>query len=142
MKYLIALAAAVFLIAAESEDQATYVEHDKIAGLFAAKGGPIAKGAGFIVSANQRRGPGQVEVHEKETDIFQIIDGEATMVTGGKLIGGKQTKPGQWLGTSIEGGTTHHLSKGDIVTVPAGTPHWFPEVPKIINYSLVKVIKP
>ena len=81
-------------------------------------------------------------MHEKETDIIYITDGEATFVTGGTMVGGKLTKAGQWLGTDIEGGTTQHLTKGDVVTIPAGTPHWFKEVPQSVNYFLVKVLKP
>ena len=144
MKYIITLAAvatAVLLVAAEGEGPATVVDHDKVAALFE-KGGAIAKGTGYSVSANRRTGPGQVEVHEKETDIFHVMEGEATLVTGGKMIGGKQSRPDQWLGTSIEGGTTYRLSKGDVVTIPAGTPHWFKEVPKLVSYYTVKVIKP
>jgi quercetin dioxygenase-like cupin family protein len=119
----------------------TYVEHDKAA-VALTKGGALAKGDDFTVSGARRAGPGQVEVHDKETDIFYIVDGEATFVTGGKMIGGKQTKADQWLGTDIEGGETHHLAKGDVITIPAGTPHWFKEVPKSINYYMVKVLKP
>lgn len=145
MKYLMALAGfagAALLMAVESGGPATYVEHGKVSALFAGKGGPIAKGPDYSVSANQRIAAGTVEVHEKETDIFHVIDGEATFVTGGKVIGGKQTKPLQWSGTGIEGGVTHHLSQGDVITIPAGTPHWFKDVPKKINYYVVKVIKP
>jgi len=40
-----------------------------------------------------------------------------------------------------EGGETHHLSKGDVIVVPAGTPHWFKEVPESISYYVVKVLK-
>jgi mannose-6-phosphate isomerase-like protein (cupin superfamily) len=139
---LATFAAFALLIAAETGGPATYVEHGKVSALFAGKGGAIAKGPDFSVSANKRMGPGQVEVHEKETDVFHVMDGEATLVTGGKMIGGKLTRPEQWLGTSIEGGTTYHLSKGDVVTVPAGTPHWFKEVPSGISYYTVKIIKP
>jgi mannose-6-phosphate isomerase-like protein (cupin superfamily) len=119
----------------------TYVDATKVA-VALEKGGPLAKGDDFTVSGARRTGPGQVEVHEKETDIFYIVDGEATFVTGGKMIGGKQTRPDQWLGQNIEGGETHHLAKGDVITIPAGTPHWFKEVPKSINYYMVKVLKP
>jgi quercetin dioxygenase-like cupin family protein len=52
------------------------------------------------------------------------------------------TKAGQWLGTNIQGGETRHLTKGDIITIPAGTPHWFKEVPSSVNYYVVKVLKP
>ena len=142
MKYLIAFLASAILIGAEAGGPATYVEHGKVAALFADKGGAIAKGTGYSVSASKRTESGQVEVHEKETDIFHVMEGEATLVTGGKMIGGKQSKPEQWIGTSIEGGVTYHLSKGDVVTIPAGTPHWFKDVPKLISYYVVKVIKP
>lgn len=144
MKYLIVLAAfaaTALLIAAEGGGAATYVDHDKVTALFA-KGGSIAKGADHSVAANRRTGPGKVEVHDKETDIFYVMEGEATLVTGGKMIGGAQSRPDQWLGTDIQGGTAYHLTKGDIVTVPAGTPHWFKEVPKLIVYYTVKSVKP
>jgi mannose-6-phosphate isomerase-like protein (cupin superfamily) len=93
------------------------------------------------VSGNHREGPGQVEVHEKETDILYMVDGEATFVTGGTMVGGKQTAPGQLRGSDVKGGETRHLKKGDLVVVPAGIPHWFKEVSPLINYLTVKVIK-
>ena len=58
------------------------------------------------------------------------------------MIGGKNTKAGQWLGTDIQGGESRHLSKGDVIVIPAGMPHWFKEVPKSVSYFVVKVIKP
>jgi mannose-6-phosphate isomerase-like protein (cupin superfamily) len=119
----------------------TYVDSEKVS-VALTKGGALAKGDDFTVSGARRTGPGQVEVHDKETDIFYIVDGEATFVTGGKMIGGKQTRANQWLGDDIQGGETHHLAKGDVITIPAGTPHWFKEVPKSINYYMVKVLKP
>src|SRR5271170_2173817 len=125
------LATVALLFAADGT--VTYVDHDKTS-VALAKGGALAKGDDFTVSGARRTGPGQVEVHDKETDIFYIVDGEATFVTGGKMIGGKQTRANQWLGVDIQGGETHHLAKGDVITIPAGTPHWFKEVPKSINY--------
>ena len=62
-------------------------------------------------------------------DVLYITDGSATFVYGGKIVGAKNTRPGQWLGTDITGGTTQKLVKGDVVVVPAGMPHWFKEVP-------------
>jgi quercetin dioxygenase-like cupin family protein len=57
------------------------------------------------------------------------------------MIGGKNTKAGQWLGTDIQGGESRHLSKGDVIVIPAGMPHWFKEVPKSVSNFVVKVIK-
>lgn len=141
MKLSLLLAAAVCALFAADPAPVTYVDSAKVAAALE-KGGPLARGDGFTVSGARRTGPGQVEVHDKETDIFYITDGEATFVTGGKMIGGRQTRPDQWLGENIEGGEVHHLAKGDVITIPAGTPHWFREVPKSINYYMVKVLKP
>ena len=105
----------------------TYVPHDKTASTFV-KGGQIIGDKGLIVLAN-RRGAGEVEVHEKTNHVFIILEGEATFITGGTLVGARTTAPGQTRASSVEGGTTYHLSKGDVITVPAKTPHWFKEVP-------------
>jgi mannose-6-phosphate isomerase-like protein (cupin superfamily) len=144
MKYvaiLAALAATVLLLAADGGGPVTYMDHDKVSALFA-KGGSIAKGPDFSVSMNRRTGPGQVEVHDKETDVIYVMDGEATFVTGGTMVGGKQSKEAQWLGTDIKGGTSHHLTKGDVIAIPAGTPHWFKEVKPDVTYYVVKSIRP
>ena len=70
-----------------------------------------------------------------------IVDGEATFVSGGTMIGGKNTSPGQWLGSEIQGGESRHVVKGDMIMVPAGVPHWYREIPGSLNYVLVKIIK-
>jgi quercetin dioxygenase-like cupin family protein len=143
MKFLVAVtlfAAALALNAATGASGVTYVSHDKVATALS-KGGPLVSAPDLTVSGSHRDKAGQVEVHEKETDVIHVIDGEATFVTGGKMIGGKSTKPGQMMGTNIEGGETHHLTKGDVIVVPAGTPHWFKEVPTSVSYYVVKVLK-
>jgi uncharacterized cupin superfamily protein len=143
MKVLLALAVlatAIVLVAAGGASGVTYVDHDKVNAALA-KGGPLVNAPDLLVSGNHRDKAGEVEVHEKETDVIHMIDGEATFVTGGTMIGGKTTKPGQIRGTEIKGGQTQHLSKGDVVVVPAGTPHWFKEVPHSVSYYVVKVLK-
>jgi uncharacterized protein YjlB len=70
-----------------------------------------------------------------------VVDGEATFVTGGKMVGGKVVSPGQWEGTDIQGGKVHHLTKGDVMVIPAGIPHWFKDVPHSVTYFVVKVLK-
>jgi mannose-6-phosphate isomerase-like protein (cupin superfamily) len=137
---LFLLAFAAVATAADSPAPVTYLDHDKAAAILE-KGGSIARASDYTVSGARRDKAGQVEVHEKETDIIYITAGEATFVTGGSMIGGKLTKTGQWLGNDIQGGETHHVMKGDVVVVPAGTPHWFKEVPSSVSYMLVKVIK-
>jgi mannose-6-phosphate isomerase-like protein (cupin superfamily) len=119
----------------------TYVAHDTVTAALA-KGGPLVTAPDLLVSGSHRDKAGQVEVHDKETDVIYVIDGDATFVTGGTMIGGKVTKAGQSLGTDINGGETHRLSKGDVIVVPAGVPHWFKEVPHSVSYYVVKVLKP
>ena len=80
----------------------------------------------------------EVEVHAKTNHVFIIVEGEATFVTGGTLVGAKQTAPDQTRAASVEGGETHHLTKGDVITIPAKTPHWFKDVPtKTIAYYAI-----
>jgi mannose-6-phosphate isomerase-like protein (cupin superfamily) len=118
----------------------TYVDRDKVATALA-NGGGLVTASNLTVSGNHRTGPGQVEVHDRETDIFYVVEGEATIVTGGTMIGGRQTAAGQSRGTDVQGGETRRLKKGDVMVIPAGIPHWFKEVSPTINYLTVKVIK-
>jgi len=140
MKFLLPLLALVTGAVLLGADGVTFIDHDKVAAALA-KGGPLHTASDLIVQGGHRVGPGQVEVHDKETDVLYILDGTATFITGGTMIGGKNTRPGQMLGTDIQGGETHHLVKGDVMVVPAGIPHWFKEVPGPLSYYVVKVLK-
>ena len=105
----------------------SYIPHDTVNQTMT-KGGQIINENGLIVLA-QRRGAGEVEVHENTNHVFIIVEGEATFVTGGTLVEPKNTAPGQIRAASVQGGQTHRLTKGDVITIPAKTPHWFKEVP-------------
>jgi mannose-6-phosphate isomerase-like protein (cupin superfamily) len=118
---------AVVIAAAGVPTVVTYVPHEKVSATMA-KGGSIINDHGLVVLA-QRRGAGEVEVHEKTNHVFIVVEGEATFVTGGTMVGARATAPGQQRAPSVEGGETHHLTKGDVITIPAKTPHWFKEVP-------------
>jgi mannose-6-phosphate isomerase-like protein (cupin superfamily) len=115
-----------------------YIGHDKVAEVMA-KGGPIVSDPGLVVLAN-RRGAGQVEYHEHTNHIFIMVEGDATFITGGNMVGAKRTSPDQMVATSIEGGETHHLVKGDVITIPAKTPHWWKEMTgKTVAYYAVNI---
>ena len=126
---------------ADDGNGVVYVDAGKVAEVFA-KAGALGAGPGYTASVLRRTSAGQVELHRKGSDVFYILDGDATFVTGGTIVGGKDTAPDELRGTSITGGETHHLKKGDFISIPAGTPHWFKEVPQSINYYMVKVIVP
>lgn len=120
----------------------THIDSEKVAAALAGRGGSLVATKDFTVSGSFRNGPGQVEVHAKETDIFYVTDGEATLVVGGTVVGGKTTAPGQIRGTDITGGQTQRLKKGDVVTIPAGTPHWFKALATpTISYLTIKVLR-
>ncbi|HEY0162134.1 MAG TPA: hypothetical protein VGB69_05610 [Edaphobacter sp.] len=70
-----------------------------------------------------RHADGQSEFHQKFADVFIILDGGGEIVTGGSMVGAKQTAEGEQRGDGISGGTTAPLKKGDIVHIPAGIPH-------------------
>jgi mannose-6-phosphate isomerase-like protein (cupin superfamily) len=67
-------------------------------------------------------------VHEKEAELFYVIEGAGTIVTGGKLVGERRQNEANLQGTSIEGGVSKRISKGDWVIVPEGVPHQIPSV--------------
>ncbi|HXS78897.1 MAG TPA: cupin domain-containing protein [Gammaproteobacteria bacterium] len=125
------------LLNAAEDNKVTFVAADQVA-----KGGSLATAPNLSITVAHRAEPGMVEVHDKETDTFYVLDGSATIVTGGTMVGGSVTGPGQHRGTDITGGQARRLAKGDVMVIPAGVPHWFKEVPSSIDYYVVKVIAP
>ncbi len=119
-----------------------YIGHDKVSSVMAdaaAKGGPIVSDPGLIVLA-MRREAGEVEYHDRTNHVFILVDGEATMVVGGTMVDARRTAPDQMRAPSLQGGVTYHLTKGDVITIPAKTPHWFKEVPtKTVAYYAVNM---
>ena len=144
--WILIAAVAMTPAAAVAQSRAvTHVDSEKVAAALSggSRGivGPLVSAKDYTVSGIKRTKPGEVEIHDHETDIFYVTDGEATFVTGGTIVGAKQTAPGQTRGTDLHGGQTVHLKKGDVITIPAGVPHWFKDVSPSISYLTVKVIK-
>lgn len=117
-----------------------YIAHDKVTQVMSnVRGAPIVSDPGLVVLA-QRRDAGPVEYHDVNNHVFIFVEGEATFVVGGTMVDAKRTAPNQMRAPSVTGGTTYHVSKGDVITVPAKTPHWFKEVPtKTIAYYAVNI---
>jgi mannose-6-phosphate isomerase-like protein (cupin superfamily) len=87
-----------------------------------------------------RSATGSSEVHQHEADIFVIESGAATLVTGGKVVNPHTEKPGEIRGSSIEGGDRRAVAAGDIVHIPANTPHQLLiDNGKPFTYFVVKV---
>ena len=137
----LALVAAGFRTAAGELDAppVTYVPAADVAAAFAKGAVLFEGGTNYMVHASRRDGAGQAEVHVRDTDIIYVLDGSATFVTGGMLVGGKTTAPDEIRGAAIQDGESRRLAKGDVIIVPHGTPHWFEDVPDAIVYYVVKV---
>jgi quercetin dioxygenase-like cupin family protein len=121
-----------------SPSEVTHIDHEKVS---FERGTKLMETGEFKIMTSRRTGPGKVEIHEHDTDIFHIIDGTAEFVTGGTVVDLKALGNGESLGKEITGGETHHLTKGDVIVIPRGTPHWFKEVNGPFLYYVVKVTK-
>jgi hypothetical protein len=87
--------------------------------------------------------------HDTVTEIFELIEGSGTLITGGAIVNPQRREGTSELvsgvsgpgisGTAIQGGTSRHVSKGDMVIIPAGTPHWFSTVDESIKLTVVRV---
>ncbi|MBV8842728.1 MAG: hypothetical protein JO307_07950 [Bryobacterales bacterium] len=99
---------------------------------------PILQLAPYNANLEYRASVGPAAVHEKEAEMFYVIDGSATLTTGGKLT--SETRNGDNLtGTGIEGGQSRTVSKGDFVIVPENTPHWFGKIDNVIVLMSIHV---
>jgi len=81
--------------------------------------------APYNVSLEYRAAVANAAVHETEAELFYVIDGSATLVTGGKLTNESRTNAANLSGSGIESGVSRRVAKGDFIMVPEGTPHWF-----------------
>ena len=86
---------------------------------------PLLQLAPYSVNVEYRVAVANAAVHDHEAELFYVIEGSATMVTGGQLTNPMRTNAENLTGTGVTGGTAQHVAKGDFVLVPNGTPHWF-----------------
>lgn len=90
-----------------------------------------------MLAFRNRSGGG--ERHEHFADLFFILDGHATLLTGGEIVDPKTTGPGETLGASVAGGAAQELKAGDVVHIPAGMPHQMVLQPgDTVTYFVVK----
>jgi mannose-6-phosphate isomerase-like protein (cupin superfamily) len=119
----------------------TYLPADRVNAAFA-KGLPIVETGTYKVIGGRRDRDGQAEVHARDTDIMYVIEGTATLVTGGQVVAGKPTAADEIRGDTITGGDPRPLVKGDVIIIPNGVPHLFKDVKAPFLYYVVKVTSP
>jgi len=98
--------------------------------------------APYNANLEYRASVANAAVHEREAEVFYVIDGTATMVTGGKLVNETRTNPDNLSGTGIEGGMSRTVAKGDFIIVPENTPHWFSAISGAIVLMTLHVPRP
>ena len=103
------------------------------------RGGVIAQDADWRVHATERDAPGQAEMHEADTDVWYVLAGGATLVTGGTIVDASITGPGEHRGPAIRGGADLTIAAGDLVSIRPGVPHWIKAVDGRLRYLTVKV---
>lgn len=121
-----------------SPGNVSYFPKQQVSDAFA-KGAVLFNGNDkYMVHTSRRDKAGVAEVHTKDADIIYVQEGSATFVTGGTVVDPRSTEANEVRGTEITGGNTRTITKSDVIIVPAGTPHWFKEVPAPMTYYVVK----
>jgi glc operon protein GlcG len=98
----------------------------------------LVNDADFRVNASHRAGPGEAEVHAKDTDIFYVLRGRAELIVGGKVSDPRSLSAEEIRGSKIEGGEVRTIAQGDVITIPRGIPHWFKQVSTPFTYYVIK----
>jgi mannose-6-phosphate isomerase-like protein (cupin superfamily) len=91
---------------------------------------PIVRSAPFGMNLEYRVAGlnANASIHEQEAELFVVVDGAGTLVTGGALRDERRTNATNRSGSAIEGGSNRRVSKGDVVIVPEGVAHWFTNI--------------
>ena len=100
----------------------------------------LARYDGHYTMLTARTASGGAELHEHWADFLIVVDGEGTEMTGGTIVDRKEGANGEVRGKTLEGATPHILHKGDVIHIPAGTPHQSIEAPgQTITIFVIKV---
>jgi glc operon protein GlcG len=124
--------------AGDGTAEAAFFSNAQVAARFQT-GGLLLDTPAYKVDAGRRTAPGEVELHQHVADIMHVVQGRATVVTGGQMVDQRTVGPGELRARAVEGGTGHELAEGDVLVVPAGVPHQFVAVSDPFLYFVVKV---
>lgn len=89
----------------------------------------------YPVQLEYRTGTTAPSVHKGRAELIYVVDGGCALVTGGRLVDAKEGAGGNMSGTSIVGGSSRKVSKGDYILVPPDTPHQYTDVQGALSAS-------
>jgi len=96
----------------------------------------LAQAPGYTARVDYRASVGPANLHETENEIFQVLEGAATLVVGGSLVEPTAPRNGNRNGVRVDGGRARLVGAGDVLFVAAGAPHWFSAVDKLVVLSI------
>jgi glc operon protein GlcG len=131
----LAILAVPHMVAAE---EVTYFNSKKVSESFA-KATTLFKQDNYRIVTGRRVQPGEVEIHTLDTDLMYVVQGSATLVTGGTPVQPRDSAPNEIRAKTSQGGESHQLAKGDVIVIPKGIPHWFKAVSGTFDYLTIKV---
>lgn len=109
--------------------------------------GPYNVGVGVV--HRSAGGPQGAIEHSRITEVYHVIEGAGTLVTGGTLVEPRPSAPGSQVvralngpstqGSAIRDGVSRRIKAGDVVIIPPNTPHWFSEIEGKIVYLVVRM---
>jgi uncharacterized protein GlcG (DUF336 family) len=133
-----AIAAALNRASNGTSNGAAHFDREAVARKFQTGGLLLDRGA-YKLDAGRRVEPGEVEVHAHAVDVMHVVQGTATVVTGGTMRDAREVAPGELRAQALDGGTALELSEGDVLAIPSGVPHQFTAVSEPFLYFVVKV---
>lgn len=153
MKIAIALALAAFSIPcfAQSSGKAEVFSADKLHAQLAqlaqqantkgSGGATLGSYGSHTIMLSERTASGRAEIHAHFDDVMFVLDGKATLITGGEVIDPHSASDGETNGSSIRNGVSQPVSAGDVIHIPAGTPHQLVIAPGTAYTALVIKVK-
>ncbi len=93
------------------------------------------------IKLSVRTASGGAESHAHYDDVFVVTQGQATLITGGIIDNAKTVNDGEKQGTDIQGGNTQLIAAGDVVHIPAGTPHQLKIAPGTLFSTIVVKVR-
>jgi mannose-6-phosphate isomerase-like protein (cupin superfamily) len=102
----------------------------------------LAGGDGYRLTLRRRTQLDVASRHERRVEVYHVLDGSATLVTGGQLRAPRTIDDeGNFEGSGIDGGTSRAIGKGAVVLIDAGVPHWFSTINGQITYTTTWILR-